>query len=132
MSETGFENLEKQSLEKEMIDKFAQKIVDTGMATPAIFMLEIGKPLNFIGAQTMNFFGPIVESFMKKDNHYYEFTEMLEDRGTVEKILMRIEEIENNKKEQEKNPKKNKKRISYRYKRDTKKKNSINTSKLED
>lgn len=132
MSDTGFENLEKQSLEKEMIDKIAQKVVDMGMTTPAIFMLEVGKPLNFIGAQTMNFFGPIVESFMKPENNYYQFTEMLEDRETVEKILMRIEELENDRKQQEKNPKKNKKRITFRYKRDYKKKNSTNTSKLED
>jgi len=119
MAEKSFELLERKRLEDEMIDKIARKVVDMGMAIPAIFMLEVGKPLNFIGAQAMNFFGPFIEAFMKRDNHYYEFTEMLEDRESVERILRRIEEIENNKKKQSKQKlEKGQKKIRFRYKKD--------------
>ncbi|MDZ7821428.1 MAG: hypothetical protein U5N26_06235 [Candidatus Marinimicrobia bacterium] len=76
--------------EEEIIDKIARKIVNRRLSVPAVLFMEVMKPLNFFGAQTLNFFGPIIESFLKKENRYYDFTEMLEDRQNVERILRRI------------------------------------------
>lgn len=86
--------MEDKAFEQEMIDKIAHKIVDRRLSVPAVLFLEITKPLSFFGAQTLNFFGPIIESFMKRDNRYYDFTEMLEKRENIERILQRVEELE--------------------------------------
>ena len=79
-------------LVKEKLTKFAQKIVDRGMAVPSIFFLEMGKYASFIGSQTMIFFGPILTAFIKSEK-YYNFAEILEDRNNVEFLLLEIERL---------------------------------------
>ena len=75
------------------LNKFAQKIVDRGMAVPSIFFLEMGKYASFIGSQTMIFFGPILTAFIKSEK-YYNFAEILEDRNNIEYLLKEIERID--------------------------------------
>ncbi len=77
-----------------MVDKIAGKIVERRLSVPAVLFLEVMKPISFFGAQTLNFFGPIIESFLKAGNRYYDFTEFLEKRENVERILRRVEELE--------------------------------------
>ena len=74
------------------IKKFAQKIVNRGMAVPSIFFLEMGKYASFIGSQTMIFFGPILTAFIKSEK-YYNFAEILEDRKNIEFLLLEIERL---------------------------------------
>ena len=88
--------MEDKVFEKEMIDKIAGKIVSRRLSVPAVLFMEVLKPLNFLGAQTLNFFGPIIESLMKPGNRYYDFTEFLEKRENIERILQRIEESKMN------------------------------------
>ncbi len=79
--------------EDAVIDKLAKKVVDRGMAVPAIMFLESVKPLNFIGAQTMIFFEPIVQAvFNFKD--YDVLRTALEKRETIEIMLLRIEKFD--------------------------------------
>ena len=59
--------------------------------------MDIAKPLNFIGAQFLNFFGPFIEPFFSK-GQFYKYTKMLEKRENIEKILFEIEKMENDKK----------------------------------
>ncbi|MDZ7795700.1 MAG: hypothetical protein U5N56_01055 [Candidatus Marinimicrobia bacterium] len=100
--------------EDKMIDSIARKIVARRLSVPAVLFMEVMKPLNFFGAQALNFFGPIIESFLKKDNRYYDFTEMLEKRENVERILQRIEELENETPEKPRKEKKDKKSLNSR------------------
>jgi len=86
--------LEENAFEREMIDKIASKIVERRLSVPAVLFMEVLKPLNFFGAQTLNFFGPIIEAFLKKENRYYDFTAFLEKRENIEAILQRVEEME--------------------------------------
>ena len=79
------------------LSKFAQKIVDRGMAVPSIFFLEMGKYASFIGSQTMIFFGPILTAFIKSEK-YYDFASLLEDRNNIEFLLIEIERLLSNKK----------------------------------
>jgi hypothetical protein len=79
--------------ERELIDKFAQRICRHGLALPAILFLETARPLNFIGAQTMVFFEPIVRGIFDWPS-YDAFAKMLERRGSVEAIIAAIEAIE--------------------------------------
>jgi hypothetical protein len=99
--------LEDKVYEQEIIEKIATKIVGRRLSVPAVLFLEVMKPLNFFGAQTLNFFGPIIESMLKKDNRFYDFTAFLEKRENIEAVLQRIEELEN---DLPQHPKKKKKR----------------------
>lgn len=73
-----------------VLEKVARKVVDKGMAVPAILFLESVKPLNFIGSQVLVFFEPIVQTlFNFKD--YTTFRETLERRESIEILLRKIE-----------------------------------------
>lgn len=76
--------------EDEILEKVAKKVVQWNMAVPALIFLESIKPLNYIGAQAMVFFEPIVQSiFSIKD--YDTFRIALERRENVENLLQKIE-----------------------------------------
>jgi len=88
--------------EKAIITKIAQKIYDKGFVTPAVFFLELMKPLSLLGSHALVFFGPIITAFIRQEN-YYRATEILEDPNNVEFLISEIERIdeETNKKQQE-------------------------------
>ncbi len=79
---------------EELIDKIAKAIVERRLGTIAIVMLESVKPLTFIGSQLMIFLDPFVTAFFKPDD-YRLFSEMIEDRKNLEKLIERIEQYEN-------------------------------------
>ncbi len=76
--------------ERALLDKVAKKVIEWKMAVPAIMTLESVKPLNFIGAQAMIFFEPIVQTLLNLKD-YDTFRGMLERRESVEMLLLRIE-----------------------------------------
>ncbi len=79
--------------QEEILAKIAQKVVHWKMSVPAILFLESVKPLNYVGSQMMAFFEPFVHAvFSWKD--YDEFRKMMEERGTVEKLLQKIEQLD--------------------------------------
>ena len=83
--------------DKQLISDLAEKVVNRGMAVPAIFFLDMMKYLSFFGGQLMVFFGPIITAFISSQS-YYKFAELLEDRNNVEFLLVEIERIESDKK----------------------------------
>jgi hypothetical protein len=78
---------------KEVMERFARKIVDWRMTAPAILFLESAKPLSFLGNQALIFFQPIVQSIFSFKT-YDEVIEILEDRDNLEYLLSRLEELE--------------------------------------
>ncbi|MCX6829346.1 MAG: hypothetical protein NT002_08725 [candidate division Zixibacteria bacterium] len=79
--------------EDAILERVALKVVQWRMAVPAILFLESVKPLNYIGAQTMVFFEPIVQSiFNFKD--YEIFRATMERRENVENLLQKIEKYD--------------------------------------
>ena len=79
--------------EAEVLGKVAAKVVEWKMTVPAIIFLESIKPLNYIGAQAMVFFEPFVQTlFNFKD--YDTFRELMERRESVERLLLKIEELD--------------------------------------
>jgi hypothetical protein len=79
--------------DKQLISDLAEKVVNHGMAVPAIFFLDMMKYLSFFGGQLMVFFGPIITAFISSQS-YYKFAELLEDRNNVEYLLTEIERLE--------------------------------------
>lgn len=79
--------------QKVLIDKVAKKIVDRGMSVPAILFLESVKPLSFLGSQLLVFLNPMIQAVLNL-KEYDELTKMLEERENVERLIVRIEELE--------------------------------------
>ncbi len=96
MFSLGAKGKEKEEItprQEEILTKIAQKVVLWKMSVPAVLFLESVKPLNYIGSQMMAFFEPFVQTlFSWKD--YDEFRKMMEERGTIERLLRRIEELD--------------------------------------
>ena len=81
--------------DKAFLSKLANKVVELKLITPSIFFLEMVKPLNFIGSQTMVFFGPIISAFVKTDG-YYKAAEIFENHHSVEFLIQEIERLDKN------------------------------------
>ena len=79
--------------EKEAITRIAKKIIDRGFVTPAVFFLELMKPLSLLGSHALVFFGPIITAFVRQDK-YYRAAELLEDPKNVEFLISEIERID--------------------------------------
>lgn len=79
--------------EDAVFDKLAKKVVQRGMAVPAIMFLESIKPVNFIMSQVMIFFEPIVQTIFNF-NDYDHYRTALEKRESVEILLLKIEEYD--------------------------------------
>lgn len=74
----------------QLIESICQKVAQYGMITPAIFFLEMNKPLSYIGSQAMHFFSPIVSVLFTSFEEYAYF---FEDRKNVERLIVRLEEV---------------------------------------
>ena len=76
------------------IRRVATRIHGSGLVTPAVFFLELTKPLALIGSHVMIFFGPIINAFINADG-YYKAAELFEEPGNVELLIREIEKLEN-------------------------------------
>ena len=76
--------------ERELIDTLARKILEKGLETPAVFFLEVSKPLSFVASQAMIFLGPLVQAVLPWKN-YRKTAELFEKRENVERLIQAIE-----------------------------------------
>ncbi len=74
----------------ELIEKIAQFVIRRELAPVAIFLLESGKPLSRAGSQVLIFFLPMARGW----SDYEQLIELLDDRDQVERLICRIEELE--------------------------------------
>jgi len=81
--------------DKEFLEKIAKKIHRYGLVTPAVFFLEMTKPLALLGSHFLVFFGPIINSFIQAEN-YYRTVQVFEEPKNVEILLKMIEELDKN------------------------------------
>ena len=81
--------------EKEFIRSIASRIHQSGFITPAIFFLELTKPLSLIGSHAMIFFGPIINAFINTED-YYRAAEIFEKSENIELLIQEIENLEEN------------------------------------
>ena len=90
-SEFDAETLSKE--EKEAISRIAERILRSGLVTPAVFFLELIKPFSLLTSHTLVFFGPIITAFVRQDK-YYMVTELLEEPKNIEFLISEIERID--------------------------------------
>jgi len=76
-----------------VFDKLAKWVVRKGMTVPAIMALESVKPLNYVSSQAMVFFEPIFQAIFNM-REYNVVREALEQRESIEILILRIEEYD--------------------------------------
>jgi hypothetical protein len=75
----------------DVLIEFAAKIQDKNMQIPAVMVLDILKPLNFIGSQLLYGAVPIAGLFGGGDNKLMDIAAAFEHRQTVELLIKQIE-----------------------------------------
>lgn len=78
--------------QRAMIDAICRKIVDRGLATPAILFLESLQPLGPVAAQSLLMLQPWFELAVER-HQVQEFVKFLDHRGSIETLCRRIEEL---------------------------------------
>lgn len=80
----------------EVVDWICRQVVKRHLTTPALLAMEMSRPLNFIGAQAMRFFQPLMSALLSHHGHegYSQFAAYLERRGSLEYLCGRIEALE--------------------------------------
>jgi len=86
--------------QKRVVDQVCREIVRRHLSTPALLFLEMSRPLNFIGSQALHFFQPFF-SVLTDSAGPKQFAEFLEQRGSIDYICRRIEDLEAEATEQE-------------------------------
>jgi len=76
--------------EQEIIENYANEVINRGFAVPTIFFLEMFKYLSFIISQSMIVFGPLATIFINQRKYYY-VSEILSNRKNVEYFICQIE-----------------------------------------
>jgi hypothetical protein len=82
----------------------AEKLVKKHLTVPAIFFLESSKPLAFLGGQLLIFLEPFVQTLFNFEQ-YQRFAILMEDRDSWEKLVRKIEDLEADYSEKEKQAK---------------------------
>jgi hypothetical protein len=76
-----------------VLEKLCTEVVRRRLTTPALFMLEMSRPLNYVSAQLLRFIEPIATVIANK-NEYEHLTLFLEQRGSIDYICGRLEALE--------------------------------------
>ncbi len=82
--------------QKPGVEWVCRQIAKRHMTTPGLIGLEMVRPLNWIGAQVMHFASPGVWAIAPSHSYgsYMHFARFLEQRGSIEYMCRRIEELE--------------------------------------
>jgi hypothetical protein len=88
-----------------LVSKVAEKIVRRRMTVPAIFFLESSKPLAFLGGQLLIFLEPFIQTLFNF-RQYQRFAFLMEDRSNWERLIRKVEDLEAEYTEKEKQAKK--------------------------
>ena len=69
-----------------LVAKVATMVVRRQLASPAIMVLEVGRPLNFVASQFLAFLGPFA-TMLLNEQEYRRFTQILEHREGVDVLV---------------------------------------------
>ena len=76
----------------QLIEGWARKIVDKGLATAAVFMIEAHKPVAGLGAHAALAFQPLLSPLLRVD--FGELAAFMHHTDNLERLLQRIEALE--------------------------------------
>ncbi len=81
--------------ERPIVDRVCHEVVRRHLTVPALAFLEMSRPLNYLAANAIHFFSPLLSVLVTGDEHR-RFAEFLERRGSIDHLCRRIEELERN------------------------------------
>ncbi len=76
-----------------VVEQLCGEIVRRGLATPAVAFLEMSRPLNYLGAQALYFWGPFLSAVLAGPAHQH-LAAFLERHDAIDRLCRRIEELE--------------------------------------
>ena len=74
----------------ETVDRICREIVRREMVVPAVMLLEMSRPLSFLGSQALHFFQPFGTVLIDPDA-WDGFARFLEQRGSVKYLIQSLE-----------------------------------------
>lgn len=95
--------------DEQLLDAVAGRIVQMRLGVAAVFFLESTKPLSFVGSQVLVFLQPFVEAFLTVRS-YQRFAHLMEDRRNLERLIQRVEALDEELRLKEKREKAERKR----------------------
>ncbi len=75
-----------------LIEKIASRVVQLGMAAPAVLVLEMHKPLAFLASQSLLLGSGLLAPIFGPQN-VQQYVRLLESRENIERVIQRIEEL---------------------------------------
>jgi len=78
----------------QILEKVAREIVRRKLTAPAIFLLEMGKPFNFLGSQILIGLEPFISNLFNIRD-YRKFALIIERDSNVERLIRLIENFDN-------------------------------------
>ena len=76
-----------------LVDRLAREVVRRGMTVPALAFLEMTHPLNYVTAQAIHFFTPMIGA-VSDSNAHRSLADLLEHRGSMDYICRAIERVQ--------------------------------------
>lgn len=75
-----------------LIDSVCRELVARQLADPALVLLEMSRPMNYVGAQALHALTPLL-GVVARPQTIGQLAEFLEQRGSVEYVCERIETL---------------------------------------
>jgi hypothetical protein len=79
--------------ELQLAERLCHEIVRREIVLPALTFLEMSRPLNGIGAQTVHFFTPVLSTIFDPQQ-CRRMAEFLERRGSIDWLCTKLEELD--------------------------------------
>ena len=76
-----------------LVEKLSAEVVRRRLTAPALLMLEMSQPLNYVSAQLLHFLEPLI-AIVADTNGYLQLTRFLEQRGAIDYVCQRLEAME--------------------------------------
>lgn len=76
--------------EQRIVDRLCQEVARRDLVVPALMFLEMSRPLNYLGAQALHFFQPMLGALVDSDAPKH-FASFLERRGAIDALCRTLE-----------------------------------------
>ena len=76
-----------------LLDRVAEQVVRRGLVTPAVFFLELHRPLSFLAGQATHALQPFLAPLFGYET-VQRLARLLEDPANVDRLLERLEQME--------------------------------------
>ena len=87
------EEIDPNESQRKLIERLCGEIVRRRLTIPAMFTLEMSRPLNYVSAQFLRFLEPFATVIVDK-GEFENLTRFMEQRGSIGYICRRLEALE--------------------------------------